>query len=369
MNPSLAEIVTNREVVVCTGTGGVGKTTAAATIAIEGARQGQKAVVVTIDPARRLADALGIERQIGPDGRATAGLGNEASIIDGPWTGELWATMLDTRSTFDGLVARHAESPAQADQILANPFYRNISAALSGTQEYMAMERLHTLHDTGDYDLIVVDTPPSRNALDFLEAPNQLARFLDHPVYRMLTAPGRGVMRVVNVAAQTMLRTTGKLVGSGVLDDTIDFFRAFEGLEEGFRGRSLEVLALLESPRTAFVLVASPRADTVAEAGWFAEKLGQAAIEVDALVVNRMLPRFGSARAVAAALAHGTESSAERRANLAQLEAVALSEDSHLERLAESMAPAPVVRVPELSSDVHDIEGLIEVGGYLFGRR
>ena len=368
MMPSLSEIVVGREIVVCTGTGGVGKTTAAAAIAIEGARQGLKAIVVTIDPARRLADALGLERRIGPDGRTTAGLDNEASLIDWPWPGELWATMLDTRSTFDGLVARHAESSEQADQILANPFYRNISAALSGTQEYMAMERLHTLHDTGEYDLIVIDTPPSRNALDFLEAPNQLARFLDHPVYRMLTAPGRGVMKVVNVAAQTMLRTAGRLVGAGVLDDTIEFFRAFDGLEEGFRGRSLEVLALLESDRTAFVLVGSPRADTVAEAGWFAEKLGHAAIKVDALVVNRMLPRFGTAPALAAALADDAGSTARRRANLAQLEGVAASEETHLERLAESLAPAPVVRVPELSSDVHDIEGLIELGGHLFDR-
>ncbi|MCP3910180.1 MAG: ArsA family ATPase [Actinomycetia bacterium] len=368
MSASLADLVTNHEVVVCTGTGGVGKTTAAATIAIEGALQGQKAIVVTIDPARRLADALGIERQTGQDGRSVAGLGNEASMIEGPWPGELWATMLDTRSTFDGLVARHAESLEQSEQILANPFYRNISAALSGTQEYMAMERLHTLHDTGEYDLIVVDTPPSRNALDFLEAPNQLARFLDHPVYRMLTAPGRGVMKIVNVAAQTMLRTVGKLVGAGVLDDTIDFFRAFEGLEEGFRGRSLEVLALLESERTAFVLVASPRADTVAEAGWFANRLQEAAIEVGALVVNRMLPRFGTPDALAAALAHTDVSTQERRANLTQLEGVAASEEAHLEELARQLAPAPVVRVPELSSDVHDLDGLIEVGSYLFDR-
>ena len=368
MSTPLAEIIRGRQIVVCTGTGGVGKTTAAATIAIEGARQGQRAVVVTIDPARRLADALGIERRVGADGRVEAGLGNEASLIEGPWPGELWATMLDTRTTFDGLVSRHAESAEQAAHILANPFYRNISAALSGTQEYMAMERLHTLHDTGRYDLIVVDTPPSRNALDFLEAPNQLARFLDHPVYKMLTAPGRGVMKVINVAAQTMLRTTAKLVGAGVLDDTIDFFRAFEGLEEGFRGRSLEVLALLESDRTAFVLVASPRAATVAEAGWFANRLNQASIDVDALIVNRMLPRFGSAEAVAAALADGRKLTSARRANLDQLEAVAASEEAHLADLAEQLAPAPVLRVPELASDVHDLDGLIEVGGYLFER-
>ena len=181
------------------GSGGVGKTTTAAVLALEAARQGRKAVVVTIDPARRLADALGLE-----------GLTNDPAQIAGDWPGRLDALMLDTEGTFDGLVAKYAGSSEQAKKILSNRFYRNIAGALSGTQEYMASEKLYELHQETDYDLIVVDTPPTRNALDFLEAPDRLARFLDHPLYRMITAPGRGLVRAMNVAAQGFLRSAGQ---------------------------------------------------------------------------------------------------------------------------------------------------------------
>ncbi|MGZ4716158.1 MAG: ArsA family ATPase, partial [Acidimicrobiales bacterium] len=171
---ALARLVTEQEVIVCTGSGGVGKTTTAAVIALEGARQGRRTCVVTIDPAKRLADALGLES-----------LSNTPSRIDGPWEGELWALMLDTKTTFDDLVIENAETREQADGILENRFYRNISGALSGTQEYMAMEKLYELHDERHFDLVVVDTPLTRNALDFLEAPRRLTRFLDHRLYRV----------------------------------------------------------------------------------------------------------------------------------------------------------------------------------------
>ena len=283
--PSLRQLVQQRRILVCCGSGGVGKTTTAAVLALEAARAGRRAVVVTIDPAKRLADALGLE-----------GLTGTPSRIDGDWPGELWALMLDTKSTFDDLVVANAASTEQGERILANPFYRNISGALSGTQEYMAMEKLYELHQRQDFDVVVVDTPPTRNALDFIDAPRRLSRFLDHRLFRMVTAPGRGIAKAVNVAAQTFLRTVAKVVGAEVIDDAIAFFQAFEGMEEGFRARADAVLELLSHDETAFVLVASPRRDTIAEAEFFAARLAEADIAVRALIVNRMHPRFGDGR-------------------------------------------------------------------------
>jgi anion-transporting ArsA/GET3 family ATPase len=270
----LGQVVARSKVVVCCGSGGVGKTTTAALIAMEAARSGRRAVVVTIDPARRLADALGLE-----------GLTNEPSRIDGGWPGELWALMLDTKSTFDGLVRRYSATEAQSEAILTNNFYKNISGSLSGTQEYMATEKLFELAVEGDYDLVVVDTPPTRNALDFLEAPHRLAHFLDHRLYRVLTAPTKGFVKAVNVAAQTLVRALAKVVGADVVDDAISFFQAFEGMDEGFKDRARQVDALLTDDSTAFVLVASPKADTVVEAGYFAEQLHDHRIEVRGLIV------------------------------------------------------------------------------------
>lgn len=356
----LGQLAETATTVVCTGSGGVGKTTTAAVIALEAARRGRTACVVTIDPAKRLADALGLED-----------LTNDPSPIEGDWPGSLSALMLDTKSTFDELVAKHAETPEQAEGILANRFYKNISGALSGTQEYMAMEKLYELREEGGFDLVVVDTPPTRNALDFLDAPRRLTTFLDHRLYRVLTAPTRGVMRAVNVAAQTFIRTVAKVVGADVVDDAITFFAAFEGMEQGFKERAEKVLALLGDPATRFVLVASPRRDTVAEASFFADRLTEGGIGVQALIVNRMHPDFqaGLAEATAerAATLAGTDLG-DLYANLADFALVSSREEEHLAGLAAQVAPAPVVRVPFLKSDVHDLEGLALVGDHLFGR-
>ena len=364
--PSLAELIARRRIIVCCGSGGVGKTTLAAVVALEGARTGRRTVVVTIDPAKRLADALGL-----------AGLTDTPSRIDGDWPGQLWATMLDTKSTFDALVMKHASSPEQGERILANGFYRNISGALSGTQEYMAMEKLYELHEETDFELVVVDTPPTRHALDFLDAPRRLSRFLEHRLFRLLIAPSRGLVKAVNVAAQTFLRTVSKVVGSDVVEDAIAFFQAFEGMEEGFRQRAARVNELLTAPETAFVLVASPRRDTVEEAHFFADRLRQGGISVEGLVVNRVHPSFGPAPDVSVALAAGAAKRAETLAgtpiggyyrNLADFQAVASRERAHLSGLSEAVAPAPVVWVPFLSSDVHDIDGMAEVAAHVFSR-
>ena len=202
--------------------------------------------------------------------------------------------MLDTSATFDALVRAHAPDAERAERILANRFYRNIAGALSGTQEYMAAEKLHALHGDERFDVVVVDTPPSRHALDFLHAPGTLARFLDHPLFRLLMLPTRRGLRMLNVAAQPVLRTIGKVVGGDVLADAIAFFQAFEGMETGFRERADDVMAMLRSELTRYVLVASPKADTVEEALWFARRLRDQSLRASALVVNRATPVFGA---------------------------------------------------------------------------
>lgn len=364
MNPpslggDLSALVRDHSIVVCTGSGGVGKTTTAAVIAVQAARMGLRSVVVTIDPAKRLADALGLE-----------GLTNTPSQIDGDWSGELWALMLDTKGTFDDLVATHATDPGQAERILNNRFYRNISGALSGTQEYMAMEKLYELHEDYDFDLVVVDTPPTRNALDFLDAPQRLTRFLDHRLYRLMMTPTRGLVRAVGVATQAFVRTVSKVVGGEVVADAVTFFQAFDGMEQGFKDRAGRVVELLTQDSTAFILVTAPRPDVVAEASYFAARLAEGGIAVRALVVNRVHPRFtdeaaGQLRRRADAL-DGTDMGG-LLTNLADFASMADTEQSHLDGLAARVAPAPVVRVPFLSSDVHDLDGLAEIGSWLFG--
>jgi anion-transporting ArsA/GET3 family ATPase len=344
----LGTLVRKRSIIVCCGSGGVGKTTTAATLALEAARQGRRACVVTIDPAKRLADALGLES-----------LSNTPGHITGDWPGDLWALMLDTKSTFDALVTHYAATPEQAEAILSNRLYRNMAGALSGTQEYMAMEKLHELAAGKDYDLIVIDTPPTRNALDFLDAPRRLTRFLDNRVFKLLMMPTRAYLKAVSFATQTFLRTISKVVGGEVVADAVAFFQAFEGMEQGFRDRANEVLAMLKASGTAFVLVTSPRRDAVEEADFFADKLSESGIDVDGLVVNRVHPSFGTAPV--------PEGFGDLSTNLADFRRIAEREEHHVEALSRRIAPAPVARVPFLADDVHDLEGLGVVGRFLFG--
>jgi anion-transporting ArsA/GET3 family ATPase len=344
---NLRSLVERATTIVCCGPGGVGKTTAAASIGVEAARLGRKACVVTIDPARRLADALGVEE-----------LANTAKQVPGDWPGELWALMLDTKSTFDELVRANAASPEQAESILENRLYRNLSQALSGTQEYMATEKLYELHESGAYDVVVVDTPPTRNALDFIEAPRRLVRFLDNRIFRLLMMPTRAYLRAVSVATQAFLRTVSRVVGSEVVDDAVAFFQAFEGMEQGFRDRAARVEQLLAESGTCFVVVTSPRRDAVEEARFFVDKLGETGLDVAGLVVNRVHPRFENGPQ-----ADGVPEAV--RENLRQLQAVAEREEVHFADLARRVEPAPVVRIPFLPADVHDIEGLRLVGDYL----
>jgi anion-transporting ArsA/GET3 family ATPase len=291
--------------------------------------------------------------------------------------------MLDTKSTFDHLVLKYSADPTQGRRILENRFYRNISGALAGTQEYMAMEKLHELHEDGGYDLIVIDTPPTRNALDFLDAPARLTRLLDNKVFRLVMAPTRASFRVANLALQAFFRTVSKVIGTEVVEDLVLFFQAFEGMEDGFRQRAHRVLELLSDEGTAFVLVTAPARDAVSEAGYFADRLEGAGLRVNGLVVNRIHPEFGAeepgelrARSrVLADPAGGSgdgDADAARRlgelyANLADFVELATRERRHLEGLERSIGRVPVVRVPLLGVEVCDIASLGEVGRYLLG--
>ena len=359
----IGRLIDDHDVIVCAGAGGVGKTTTSAAIALEAARRGRRACVVTIDPARRLADAMGLDLE--------GDQGSEPACVPGAWDGELWAVMLDTRATFNHLITTYAPSEAQAQAILQNNFFRNIADALSGTHEYMAMEKLYELHADDRFDLIVVDTPPTANALEFLDAPNRITRFLDHRLYKMLVTPSRGFARAVNLAAQTVLRSISRIVGASVVDDVIEFFANFDGMEDGFRARAVAVRELLASEGTTFILVTVPRRDIAEEATAFVADLGGAGITVDALVVNRVhpVPILEPEPAIRARISALSATPLAPFAT-ALLEAVTIAgtEDTHLHELTAALGDAPIVRVPFLDADVHDLVGLERLAAIVFPR-
>jgi len=358
---TLGEIAQDRSIVICCGSGGVGKTTTAAAFALQAARQGRKVCVVTIDPARRLANSLGLDV-----------LSNQPSTIEGDWPGELHALMLDPKGTFDDLVRRYSDTPDQAEGILANRMYRNLTGALSGTQEYMAMEKLHELVEEGGFDVVVVDTPPTRNALDFLDAPRRLTGFLSNRLFQALMMPTRVSMKFVGMAAHALLRTISKVAGADVVRDAVTFFQAFEGMEEGFRTRAIRVNQLLTQPGTAFVLVASPRPDSVEEAVHFAAKLAESNMSVTALIVNRVQPRFIDDERLGQLTALAERATGDRQPlqvlidNLAGYAAASDRDEQVYGDLVARVAPAPVTRVPLLNTDVHDLDGLGLIADLLF---
>ena len=368
----VAALVANNGVLICCGSGGVGKTTIAAVLALEGARQGRRTCVITIDPAKRLADALGLAELSDAPSTIARELWHDD---DAKPDGSLAAMMLDTKSTFDRLVTGNAVSADQAQRILDNRFYRNVSGALGGTQEYMAMEKLHELHDNGDFDLIVIDTPPTRHALDFLDAPRRLLRLLDNRIFRLLMMPTRAYLKVASVAVRAFLHTVARVVGSEAIDDVVAFFRAFEGMEEGFRERALAVEALLAAPETGFVLVTSPRRDAMEEAQFFARQLDRTGQSIDALIVNRVHPQFGEEapeglRAAATELAGIDRPEARRLAaryeNLANFREIAQLERAHVEGVQARVGAESISYVPYLSRDVYDFSALREIGRLLF---
>ncbi len=342
-------------VVVVAGSGGVGKTTTSAAIAVRAAIQGRRVAVVTIDPAKRLADALGIG-----DGQR---IGNDAVSIplDGA-LGDLSALMLDTRTTFDALIDRYSPTPEQADRIRSNLFYRNISGALSGTQEYMAAEKLFELYSDQRFDLVVVDTPPSRQALDFLSAPQRLRRFIDHPLYRIVIAPSHIGLRAVNAVSQPVLRTISRVVGARALDDALAFFKAFQGLDAGFRDRAQEVDRVLHETATKYVVVTSAEPEPIAEALYFIDQLEAQGVDPSAIIANRLTPDFG---------VDDTSLSVptELTANLREFADDVANERSHLAPLVERRPGTPVIHLPVmidlLDEPADTLTSLVRLGSYL----
>ncbi len=382
MTMTIAELVASRRVIVTCGAGGVGKTTMAAALGLAAAHGGRRVAVVTIDPARRLADAFGLTALANAPQRVllppvdAPGRAKWWSPLTGTGsgTGELWAMMLDASATFDDLIRRHAPSAEQAERILTNRLYRNISGALSGTQEYMAVEKLHELV-TGPrgldgtllepFDCVIVDTPPTRNALDVLAAPERLTRFLDNRVFRAMMAPARRGLRVVGVAAQAALAGLGKVVGTEVIGDAVAFFRAFDGMEEGFRERAQASLALLRNEATAWVLVTSPRAETVEEAVFFAGALGELGLQVDAVIANRMQAKVEPMPALPTS--PGPLRTAVMRA--AEIDARADAHRAVLAPLRQAIgANTPITEVALSDGDVHDLDALAVIAAELCAR-
>jgi anion-transporting ArsA/GET3 family ATPase len=361
-------------IIVCCGSGGVGKTTTAAAIGLRAAERGRQVCVLTVDPARRLAQSMGL-----------TSLDNTPRLVDGiddQERGSLHAMMLDMKRTFDEIVEAHAD-PARAAQILANPFYQSLSSSFAGTQEYMAMEKLGQLRRSNEWDLIVVDTPPSRSALDFLDAPERLGRFLDGRLIRVLTAPvkaGRPFGRVLNAGFSVMTGALTKLLGGQVLRDAQTFITAFDTMFGGFRERADATYKLLQAPGTSFLVIATPEPDALREASYFVERLDEERMPLAGLILNRVhsagSTRLSAARSLAAAetleaVPNGgaaTASSAGYSVTAAalRLHAERMSLGEREQRVAGSFTsthPAvPVIEVPALPDDVHDLAGLRRVG-------
>ncbi|MDO7868439.1 ArsA family ATPase [Nocardioides jiangxiensis] len=356
-------------ILVCCGSGGVGKTTTSAALALRAAELGRKVVVLTIDPARRLAQSMGIE-QLDNTPRPVPGVGG---------TGSLDAMMLDMKSTFDEVVLAQA-GPEKARAILENPFYIALSSSFAGTQEYMAMEKLGQLHrdsqEQGTWDLIVVDTPPSRSALDFLDAPERLSSFLDGRFIRLLLAPAKGPARVMGAGFSLVVNALTKLIGAQVLTDLKMFVTAFDTLFGGFRQRAQQTYALLQHRGTAFLVVAAPEPDALREAAYFVERLTGDQMPLAGLVVNRASPKpagdlsADAAMAAAERLRSGTPGdAAELTAGLLRLHAdrVRIVERERVLRARFATAHPGVATavVPALAGDVHDLDGLRRVGQLL----
>jgi anion-transporting ArsA/GET3 family ATPase len=351
-------------VIVTCGSGGVGKTTTAAAMALLGAEAGRRTVVLTIDPARRLAQSMGLVE-----------LDNTPREVSGV-KGELFAMMLDMKRTFDDVVSEHS-TPARAEAIFANPFYQSLSSSFAGTQEYMAMEKLGQLVAAREWDLIVIDTPPSRSALDFLDAPNRLGRFLDGKMIRLLTMParagGKAYLKLVTASVGVFTKVFTRILGGDLIRDVSSFVSALETMFGGFRERAQHTYELLKTPGTAFVVVASPEPDALREASYFVERLSAERMPLAGLVINRVhrtaavtdQPALSAARAEAAADALAatptTDAGAVAEAALRVHVEVARAAE-HDARMAKRFCAAhpdvAVVAVPALPVDIHDLDGL-----------
>lgn len=347
---SLIEHLAQKKVIVCCGPGGVGKTTVSAALALRLAEAGNRVCVLTIDPARRLSNALGMEH-----------LSNEPEEVPGVTGGALYAAMLSSAATFDALIDTYAPSAHQAEHIKANRLYQNLSSSLSGMQEYMAIEKLNALTASGDFDLVVLDTPPTRNALDVITAPSRLTRFLEHRVFRALLSPTSAYLRAISVASRSLLKTLGAVAGAELVEDAIGFFQAFAGMEQGFAQRATAMRELLASPDSAYVLVSSPRADAIEETLFFSGQLVGAGLSSDAIVINRLLSGFAGPEVPSSLLERDDELGRLARCTR-DLRRAAEEGKAAVEDLGVAMAPSPVLTLGVAPGDLHSLSGLRKLG-------
>ena len=376
------ELLEDKQICICAGSGGVGKTTTSAAIAMGMAAQGLKVAVLTIDPAKRLANSLGLpelgneERMIDPERFAAHGI---------EMKGELWAMMLDAKRTFDDLVERHAPDEETRDRILQNRIYKEISNAMAGSQEYMAMEKLYELHQEARYDLLVLDTPPTRHALDFIDAPERMSRFIEGRSLQFFLKPGRLGMRVVGRSGGVLFGALKRITGIDLLQDLSDFFQSFGDMAQGFSERAQRVKELLGQRGTTFLLVTAPQRDAIDEGVFFWRRLKEARLPFGGVVVNKVHRDF-----VAVNDAGGQHSATDPVEDhlLAELErfldgdrdlaarvyenferyqALAARDRENLAALTKRLDDDCIVCVPYFDEDVHDIDGLAQVNSYLFG--
>jgi anion-transporting ArsA/GET3 family ATPase len=367
---SVAERLEGKRVCIVAGSGGVGKTTTAAALALGLAAAGQRVAVITIDPAKRLANALGMEE-----------LGNEPRLVDPAVfaaeglevKGELWAMMLDAKATFDELIERLAPDAKTRDEILANRIYHELSGAVAGSQEFTAIARLYDLHHEGGFDVLVLDTPPSRNALDFLDAPDRLTAFFQGRALKLFLAPTGIAAKVLGRGTGVVFAVMKRVTGVDLLSDLSVFFRSLSGVVDGFAERAAGVKALLADPATTFIIVTSPQKEPVEEAIFFRGKLREAGMPLGGLVVNRVEPGVGEPEplhpsAVVEELAPvlGAALAAKVARTVADAQVLAARDVAAIARLRAELDEREPILVPLMDTDVHDIAGLVAVQRHLF---
>jgi anion-transporting ArsA/GET3 family ATPase len=365
---SVSARLEGKRVCICAGSGGVGKTTTSAAIAMGLAAEGKRVAVVTIDPARRLADSLGLEE-----------LGNEPRLVDPERfaghglevKGELWAMMLDPKRTFDELIERLAPDAATRNEILANRIYRELSSAVAGSQEFTAVAKLYDLDRSGRFDAIVLDTPPSRNALDFLDAPDRITAFLEGRALRVFLAPSGLAAKVMGRGTSVVFSLLRRVTGVDLMEDLSVFFRALSGVLDGFRERAAAVKAVLSDPATTFLIVTSPEREPVDEAVFFRGKLAEAGMPFGGLVVNRVHPLAPDEApldptALAADLGGDEKLARKVTRTLEEFRVLARRDAAAVKRLRLELGDTDPILVPHLDGDVHDVDGLVRIHRHLF---
>ena len=380
---NVAELLEGKRVCICAGSGGVGKTTTSAAIALGMAASGKKVAVLTIDPAKRLANSLGLRE-----------LGNEECLVSPErfeeaglqMKGELWAMMLNAKRTFDDLIERHAPDEQTRDRVLSNRIYQEVSNAMAGSQEYMAMEKLYELYQEDRYDLLVLDTPPTRHALDFIDAPERMTRFIEGKSLQFFLKPGRLGVRIIGRSGGALFSVLKRITGIDLLQDLSEFFQSFGDMAIGFRERAQRVNELLGDRRTIFVLITAPEREPIEEAIYFWRRLTEARLPFGGVVVNKVhhdylrwaedsdgLESKAALEQLASELERSLDGSRDGSdlaqrvyENFQRYRVLAQRDRENIALMRERLEERHIIQVPYLDEDVHDLEGLAEIDRYLF---